>query len=78
MIYASFILFHPILYFEYLDHIGLKCEVAARMWNEVFKWIDMQPIGFGSMLEMIMWMDSLTLTVMKKQVWKLSHSLLGG
>lgn len=51
---------------EQQDH--LKCEVAARTWFEIFKWLEISQIPFDSVPDLFMLVDQLPIASKKKVV----------
>lgn len=51
---------------EQLDHIFLKCEVAARTWNAMFKWSYISQPHFPSVIDLFVWIDQVSIFAKKK------------
>lgn len=44
---------------EQLDHLSVRCEVAAITWNEVFRWLEVQFTPFDSITQLFEQVDNL-------------------
>lgn len=53
---------------EKLVHLFVRCEVAPRNWNAIFKWLETHLIPFDYITQLFKQVDSLCGTVNKRRV----------
>lgn len=53
---------------EQRDHLFVKCEVVARSWFEIFKWLEISQIPFESIPDLFVLVDQLPIASKKKVV----------
>lgn len=51
---------------EQLSHLFLICEVTARTWDGVFRWLDIQVVQFSSIMHLFDYVDALYFCHIKK------------
>ncbi|PWA37599.1 RNA-directed DNA polymerase, eukaryota, Reverse transcriptase zinc-binding domain protein [Artemisia annua] len=42
---------------EDTDHVFVKCDIAVRIWESIFHWIDMVQLMFGVIADVFNWID---------------------
>ena len=52
---------------EKIDHLFIRCDVAARTWEALFKWLDIQVANFRDPSELIFMIDTVKISTPKKQ-----------
>lgn len=56
------------LFEEDVEHLFFLCEVAIKMWELIFKWLDVQCGNFRNHIELFHKLDSMKMPAIKKQV----------
>lgn len=51
---------------EYIYHHLIRCEVAANIWTFFERWCDVVIPNFAEIKDMVVWIDSLLLSVAKQ------------
>lgn len=57
-----------VLEVEQLYYIFLKCEIAAKTWNAMFKWLDISPFLVVTIIDFLKDIDQLPISTKKKSV----------
>jgi len=52
---------------EHLDHLFVHCEIAARTWDAIFRWLEMDRVEFQSIKALFDWIDIAHVSAKQKE-----------